>query len=265
MRFHLSSLALLSIVCAATSCQSLGSDPHEWDTRDAVVRAGDRQVYGEDGRVEVVEASAPRQPRRRPLLASDFEQFRTSVTDAGIWSGGPAKRYEWVGRKSFAKMVEIGLQPDDKVLDVGAGSLRVGWWILNYIDPENYYAIEPVESRILPVVDMLDVDINLYHNMDFEYPSEKFDWVIARSIWSHASKWMISKMISEFAENSAPQGKFLTSVVPALTAEEDYMGEEWYGKIQKDDKPGIIKHSLDWIDAECAKHGLIFTEQGVIG
>ena len=192
----------------------------------------------------------------RPAEATDIDKFHTALRTAGIWSGGPEDRFENLGRKSLAAMINYGLMPDHKVLDVGAGSLRVGWWLFHYIEPSNYYAIEPVRSRIDPAVKMLGVDIHTYYNEDFEFPDVKFDFVIARSIWTHASKVMIAKMLSEFAENSSADAKFLASVLLARSEQEDYKFDHWVGKVEKDDRPAMIRHSQTWLEAECKKNGL---------
>ncbi len=187
-----------------------------------------------------------------------LREFRQGIRKAGIWSGGPNKYFADVGRDTLASAIRHGLMPDHKVLDVGAGSLRVAWWLLQYIEPSNYYAIEPVRDRIDTAAEILGVkdEINIYYNTDFEFPARRFDFVIARSIWTHASKPMIAKMLAEFAENAAASGSFLTSVRLAESEAEDYMGDEWVGKVLKSDPRGMVAHSPEWIEAECKKHGL---------
>ena len=64
--------------------------------------------------------------------------FKLGLLRAQLFSGGPERLFEDVGRQTLAKSISVGLMPDDTVLDVGAGSLRIGWWLLQYIEPENY-------------------------------------------------------------------------------------------------------------------------------
>lgn len=203
----------------------------------------------------VLGRSDERTGSHRPSTRISLQEFKAELRKAGIWSGGPDEYFEGVGRNTLATAITHGLMPEHKVLDIGAGSLRVGWWFLHYIEPSNYYAIEPVKVRIDTGARLLGVDddINIYYNDDFEFPGVEFDFVIARSIWTHASKWMISKMLDEFVENSAPGAKFLTSVIPARSEREDYKGDEWIGTR---DEPGMIQHRLQWIEDECEKKGL---------
>ena len=63
-------------------------------------------------------------------------------------------------------------------------------------------------------------------------------------------------MLAEFAEHASPDGIFLTSVFLARTREEEYIGDEWVGKIEKTDSGGGVMHSLSWIEKECAQFGL---------
>ncbi len=156
-----------------------------------------------------------------PAAARDIGKFQDGLRQAGIWAGGPGFKFEGVGRETLAAAIKYGLDPDHKVLDVGAGSLRVGWWLLHYVEPENYHAIEPVKNRVDTAAAMIGADIHVYYNTDWEFPPVDFDFVIARSIWTHASKWMISKMLAEFADNSAPNARFLASVLPARHPWED--------------------------------------------
>lgn len=204
-------------------------------------------LVGKSQRTEV----APR------ALEISVDDFKRAIQEAGLFSGGPEHKYEDVGRQTFAISVSLGLMPDHQVLDIGAGSLRTAWWYLQFIKPENFHAIEPARERIDAAAELLDVDINIYYNDDWEFPDIDFDFVLARSIWTHASKGMIAKMISEFAENSSPEGRFLTSVRLARNDAEDYKGTDWVGKFSsKSDDPGMIRHSLSWVRYECQKHDL---------
>jgi len=185
-----------------------------------------------------------------------FQELKAGIREAGVWTGGPPGRFESVGRNTLAATIQYGLLPQHTVLDIGAGSLRVGWWLLQFIEPENYYVIEPDSGMIETAVEIVGADINIYYNVDFEFPDVPFDFVVARSIWTHASKPMIAKMLSEFAEQGAKRARFLASFREAKTPEEDYLGEEWVGRSHESDEGGIIKHSMVWIRKECEKNGL---------
>ena len=191
-------------------------------------------------------AAIPLSDSRATIVS--FDKFLAGIEESNLFSGGPEERFVGVGRGSLATAIESGLMPDDVVLDVGAGVLRVGWWLLQYIEPSNYYVIEPNRKAIDTATGLIGVDINVYYNSDFEFPDLEFDFVFARSMWTHTSKAMISKMLSEFAENSVPDAKFLTSVAFPKQGRPDYVGERW--------RKIIVGHSLSWIEEECRKNGL---------
>lgn len=194
--------------------------------------------------------------------ARDVRRFRKSLVAAGIPLGGPEAKFAQVGRKSLAAMIDAGLMPSHRVVDIGAGSMRVGWWLMHYIEPANYHAIEPLRDRIDTAARLLGVRINASYNDDFTFPDVAVDFAIARSVWSHASKIQIAKMLSEFARTATPGAGFLASVRPATTEEEDYTGDEWVGKGPDSDDPGMVNHSLDWIETEGSRHGLTMKVYG---
>lgn len=186
-----------------------------------------------------------------------FEEFHAKIIEAGIWTGGPAGKFEQAGRGSLAAAIAHGLNPDHKLLDIGAGCMRIGWWLIQYIEPRNYHAVEPNKEMIDTAVNIIGEEVNVYFNEDWVFPDVDFDMVFARSIWTHASKSMISKMLEEFAKVRNPSVRFLTSVQLAETEEEDYKGEEWVGISHDSDTPGLVKHSLEWIESECKKNKLV--------
>jgi hypothetical protein len=203
-----------------------------------------------------------RRLRSRPAAAEDIEVFKRGLVRAGIPLGGPEAKFAQVGRKTLAAMIDAGLLPTDQVLDVGAGSMRIGWWLLHYIEPRHYHALEPLRERIDTAARLLGADINVYDNDDFTFPDVAFDFVIARSVWTHASKGMMATMIAEFARTAAPGGAFLASMRPAGSEDEDYAGDEWVGKGVDSDEPGMVRHSLSWVQAECDRHGLTLRQKG---
>jgi SAM-dependent methyltransferase len=213
--------------------------------------------------------------------------------------GGSPWTYERIGRLWFEVLIAEGLLPSSRVLDVGCGTLRLGYWLLHFLDPGHYYGIEPqvdmLEAGRTVIVepDVLErADAHFAHNgdSDFSVFDARFDYVVACSIWTHASKAQITAMLASFAATSAPEGVFLASYhpaspwfllerrwpplrhvatmlpldrmtpllarAPALGRSREYRGETWVGRSHESDHPGVVKHSLRWIVAEAARHGL---------
>jgi SAM-dependent methyltransferase len=198
--------------------------------------------------------------------SNDFSSRVQALSSSGTFLGGPAQDFERVGRAQLATLVCEGAYPTSRVLDVGCGCLRGGYWMIHFLGPRCYYGIEP--SR-----DMLDAGLEhlleasvreakkpvFDHNDQFDFSvfETKFDFVVARSIFTHASKAQISRMLDAFEEARAPGGVFLASYLPAGPfGGRDYRGKSWVGRSHESDQGGIVRHRLSWIRSECASRGL---------
>ena len=47
-----------------------------------------------------------------------------------------------IGQMQFDYLVKHGLQPGDRMLEIGCGNLRAGRLFIDYLDPGNYYGID---------------------------------------------------------------------------------------------------------------------------
>ncbi len=213
--------------------------------------------------------------------------------------GGPTWTFERVGRHGLAVLLEEGLAPTSRVLDVGCGALRLGYWLMRLLDPGHYFGIEPNQEMLEvglrelvepEVVERADAHFSANEDFDFSVFGESFDFVVARSIWTHASRAQITAMLASFAACAAPGGVFLASYypsgfwftvghrwprlqgivpklplarmtpllarVPSLGRSREYLREGWIGRSHQSDERGVVNHGLRWISAEAARHGL---------
>ena len=199
-------------------------------------------------------------------------QERVEALPPDFFLGGPKDDFESVGRLQLMMLTMHGLYPDSKVLDIGCGCLRGGYWLIHFLDSGCYFGIERhqgvVESGIEKI---LAPDILASKKPRFEYNNdfdssgfgEKFDVFLARSVWTHTSKKQIQSMLDAFQRDSTDDAIFLTSYHPAgfgrrqgqsllsyLRAgfrRPEYMGEEY---VQ------FAFHGLRWVRDECAKRSL---------
>ena len=187
----------------------------------------------------------------------------------GIFLGGPARLFETAGRQLLITLLSEGLTLSSKVLDIGCGCLRGGYWLIHFLDKGCYFGIEPnikmleAGSRILLESGLAELKSPKFnHNADFDFMifGEKFDYFVARSIWTHASKQQIQTMLDGFVSNSNSGAIFLTSYVKPTMFNKEYMGKGWVGRSHESDEPGIVRHSFGWIQTECAKRGLFAEE-----
>jgi SAM-dependent methyltransferase len=187
----------------------------------------------------------------RPQQVSDFFA-------AIMFTGGPPHAFELVGRQSLADMISHGLYPDSRVLDIGCGSLRLGYWLINFLQPDRYFGIDPERARVQWGLDyLLGRDLveakrprfDYNRDLDFSVFGERFDFFVARSIWTHAGRAHITAMLEGFAAHATPEAVFLASYVPAKEGD-GYLGADWVGM-------PLVQHRSDWIAKACEHVGLV--------
>lgn len=191
------------------------------------------------------------------------------IESEGVFLGGPIEVFERAGRKLLMLLLNEGLMPDSKVLDIGCGCLRGGYWLIHFLDQKCYCGIEPNKVMLdagLGVLlepglaDLKQPRFDANEGFDFAVFAEQFDYVVARAIWNHASKAQIQTMLDEFVSTSTPQSVFLASYLPAIRDEDDYQGSTWIGRSRLSNQPASIRHRFDWIEAECARRDLLIEE-----
>lgn len=135
-------------------------------------------------------------------------------------TGGPPGIFEAVGRDALIALLAIGLEPSSRLLDFGCGWLRLGYWLVRFLDPERYRAIEPeadrVETgcRLALTPELIEFKRPRFdHNSDCDMGvfGERFDFVVAHSVLTHMAPGMLRTALASFRDNSTPEGLFLAS------------------------------------------------------
>jgi hypothetical protein len=183
--------------------------------------------------------------------------------------GVPLETFELGGRSQLIRLLTEGLNPESKVLEIGCGCLRVAYWLVRFLDPGCYYGIEPARQRVEYGLQYLFTpeDLRLQRprfdfnpRFDSSVFGARFDFFLAGSIWTHASKRQIKATLDSFVLDSDRTAVFLASYLPAQSPDDDYQGDQWVGTSHESTTPGVIRHSLAWIMAECESRGLKLTE-----
>lgn len=192
-------------------------------------------------------------------------QQRAEDLDASTFFGVPIAGFENGGRQQLILLLMAGMEPNSMLVDLGCGVLRAGYWLIHFLDPGCYHGIEPHAGRletgknIILEPETLQVkrprfDANA--SFDTSVFGTKFDYFLAYSIWTHASKPQIELMLDHFLRDSTPQAVFLTSIWPTGWRGREYLGDEWFGTSHESDVVGCIQHSLKWVDEQCRRRGL---------
>jgi SAM-dependent methyltransferase len=184
---------------------------------------------------------------------------------AGKFLGVPTENFEGAGREQLIQLLRAGLTPSAKILDLGCGVLRGGYWLIHFLDAGCYCGIEPNEERLRIGTDhILEPEIikckqprfDTNPHFDTSVFREKFDFFVAYSIWTHASKSQIATMLDAFLRDSKETGIFLTTYLPPNCRHGDYKGDHWVGTSHESEVPGCINHSYRWIKSECRNRDL---------
>lgn len=198
-------------------------------------------------------------------------QRKAEILSEKTFLGFPSADFETAGREQLSYLLLSGLNPDSKLVDVGCGVLRAGYWLIHFLDAGCYFGIEPHTGRLETGINtILEPEVleakrprfDTNPHFDTSVFGEQFDFFLAYSIWTHASKRQIQTMLDSFLRDSTGEGKFLTSYLPANESDPDYMGERWNGTSHESDVPGCIYHSARWIETECDRRGLAVLELG---
>lgn len=102
-------------------------------------------------------------------------------------------RWDETGRVQMAILHDAGLRPDDHLLDIGAGSMRLGCKAVPFLNPGHYWATDASRALMLrgrevelPEPERLP-DSRLIEDDAFEFPGvpENIDIAIAFGVFTH--------------------------------------------------------------------------------
>ena len=153
-------------------------------------------------------------------LAASVAQGRYRESIGGLW--------EEMGQLQLQFLVEQGLKPTHRLLDLGCGPLRGGLRFIPYLDPGNYWGIDNNEALIEAGWNIELAQANLQSRQprnqlvclkDFEFLSLKtsFDFVLAQSVFTHLNFNRIRRCLTRLAPVMEPGGKFFATFIEAKT------------------------------------------------
>ena len=159
---------------------------------------------------------------------------------------GPPLKYDLVGAMQFNLLTSFGLRDYHKLLDIGCGSLRSGKLMIPFLRKGHYYGIEPnnwlIEEGVKnelgnEIISLKSPTFNNSSNFELQSFKIEFDYLIAQSIFSHASKEQIIQCLSEAKAVMKKDGFFLATFV---LGKENYTGSEWV-------YPGCVTYQNEFI------------------
>ena len=70
------------------------------------------------------------------------------IKDEGLDLGHMIRHFDYRGRNLLLNLIHQGLIPQSKVLDIGCGCLRGGYWFIHFLDRGGYFGIDPNEKLV---------------------------------------------------------------------------------------------------------------------
>jgi hypothetical protein len=205
----------------------------------------------------------------RELPKSRVQQAAEEMMAREGFLGVPVSTFEHAGRSQLIELLKHGLRQESKILDFGCGCLRIAYWLVGFLDADGYCGIEPARKRVelglryLFTPEALSCKRPRFdYNADFDSSKfgTRFDFFLARSVWPHASKRQIEATLDSFVRHSHTGATFLTSYLPAVSADDDYQDDRWVGTSHECDIPGVVRHRLSWILERCSQRSLVVDE-----
>lgn len=174
-----------------------------------------------------------------------------SATDEHRFHIGPADFYDVLTAIQFNLLTALGLRDHHRLLDIGCGSLRAGRLFIPYLQAGHYFGIEPLPWLVQEGIDkeigqsMIDLKRPVFrHADDFMLSAfgQQFDFMIAQSIFSHASQAQIRRCVAEARKVLRPDGVFAATFFEGPV---NYTGERWVAKADY-----TLAHMRDMVESE---------------
>lgn len=156
---------------------------------------------------------------------------------------GSAEIYDVMSATQFSLLTFLGLREHHHLLDIGCGSLRAGRLFIPYLLEGRYHGIEPEEWLVEEGVrNHVGDDLAQLRQPTFSHDDNftlttfdrEFDFLVAQSIFSHASQAQIARCLSEAKRVMKPTAIFAANF---SEGEENYTGSEWV-------YPGLVTYTL---------------------
>lgn len=133
-----------------------------------------------------------------PIIIYEYKKLKERLKeitghrrDHRRWVGGA---WEEIGQLQFNFLLDNGLLPHHKLLDIGCGSLRGGVHLVKYLNDGNYYGIDGEQWLLdaareieLSQYGLSDKTVHLICRDDFDFSvfGVEFDYAIAQSVFTH--------------------------------------------------------------------------------
>lgn len=172
---------------------------------------------------------------------------------------GPVERYDLIGAMQFSLLYMLGMREHHRLLDFGCGSLRLGRLAIPFLRPDRYFGVEPEAWLVEEGFDReLGRDARAIKRPRFDYNSDykadvfgqRFDFIIAQSIFSHTGEAATAKALASFASTIADDGLIVANWLVGPEMEDIHPdSSDWV-------YPGCVPFEPERIDRLAKESGL---------
>ncbi|MGH9170154.1 MAG: methyltransferase [Acidimicrobiales bacterium] len=152
---------------------------------------------------------------------------------------GGSSRESWLrfGQLQFDYLLEHGLAPDMRVLEIGCGNLRAGRLLVDYLDAGNYYGIDISPDILLAALDTVTTfglqprlpRLTLVQDLKLDFlPDEAFEVVHAHSVFSHSPIEVVDECLCHVGRVMTSGGFFDFTFKPTDGDEHQVLHEDFY-------------------------------------
>jgi len=175
------------------------------------------------------------------LVPGFYERALTEGRHRDIVGG----RWEETGRLQLALLQAHGLKPHHHLLDIGAGSLRLGCKAVPYLDPGHYWATDASGALMARgrAVELADPDRlpadHLVEDADFAFPGlpDHVDYAIAFGLFTHLPPGETAHALARIARRWPGPRVFLFTVFLAPEGQEGASLRQPDGVVTHPDRP----------------------------
>jgi ubiquinone/menaquinone biosynthesis C-methylase UbiE len=151
---------------------------------------------------------------------------------------GSDSRDNWlsVGKLQFDYLLRHDLQPAARVLDLGCGNLRLGWRLISYLQPGNYFGVDISPVILLAALERIkEFDLQdrlprlfLAGGTDLGFlPESFFDFVQAHSVFTHLRLEAIEQVLAGVWRVMKPGTRFDFTYCSTEGGPRDILGEDF--------------------------------------
>lgn len=172
---------------------------------------------------------------------------------------GPPEKFDIISAMQFQVLTLLGMREGHYLLDIGCGSLRAGRLFIPYLKPGRYFGMEPNQWLIdegiaaelgSEIVNLKAPTFSNDENFTLTTFGRQFDYLIAQSIFSHASAVQVRRCLDQASKVLSADGVFAATY---FKGDKDYEGNDWV-------YPGIVYFTPNFMRESAATLGLASVE-----